>query len=215
MQTPRSRCVLLLTPLMTCWASFAAPAYPPPAGGWFYQYDSSMVNAGSGAANDALDGTCSHDNASDAWAGSAIGTGNHGGASALTEGETAFVRIQDTGDPRDYASSDPGSNLKLLFSRDLSGMELQDCLLDDGVTLAFRVRLATAPPLDDRHPNGGTLVEHWPTAGDGCLIHDGGKGSFSLHQASGGPISFSLATAKGRECQGFAVTSDRDFTSRK
>lgn len=195
MRNPRSRCVSIIVPLLTCWGSFAAPAYPPPAEGWDYRYEGSAADAGSGTAADALDGAWSHDNSSDTWDGSVIGSGRPGGASALTEGDTAFLRIQDTGDPRDYGLSDPGSNRKICFLRDFSGMGLGDSLLDDGVTLSFRARLATAPPLDDRHPDGGGGIDPWPTAGDGCLIHDGGKGHFSLHQATGGLISFSLATA--------------------
>ena len=55
----------------------------------------------------ALDDQWSHDNGSDAWDGTGPGEGSPGGAAAMVEDDVTFLRIQDTGDPRDYDMPDP------------------------------------------------------------------------------------------------------------
>ncbi|MBN2270694.1 MAG: PEP-CTERM sorting domain-containing protein [Sedimentisphaerales bacterium] len=162
-------------------------------GGIIYNYNGSADAPGSGSVFDALDGTWSHNNGSDEWDGTGIGAGRPGGASSLTLGTDTFLRIQDTGDPRDYGMPDP-SNRKIYFGHDLTADGVSDTFLDDGITLAFRARLSTPPPLDDLHPDGGGGIVPFPAGGDGYLIHDGGKGSIGLHQNAGGTISFSLVT---------------------
>ena len=87
-------------------------AYPVPDAWWTYIYTGN-------AAGDALDGTWDHDNGSDQWDGSPIGSGGPGGVSALSEGGTYYVRLQDTGDPRSNNMPDP-SNRKLYFTHQLS-----------------------------------------------------------------------------------------------
>ena len=165
------------------------------SGAIFYTYDGSPDAPGGGTGFDALDGTWSHNNGSDEWDGTGIGIGlgRPGGAMSLTEGATTFLRIQDTGDPRDYGMGDPGSTRKVYLGHNLSADGVSDTCLDDGITLAFRARLSTSDPLDDLHPDGGSGVIPFP-APDGYLIHDGGKGSIGLHQNAGGTISFSLVT---------------------
>jgi hypothetical protein len=135
---------------------------------------------------DSLDGTWGHDNGSDAWDGTGPGEGMPGGAVSLTEDGVTFLRIQDTGDPRDYGNSDP-TNRKVYLTH------LTDGGLD-GATLEFRARVATTPPLDDMHPDGGAGIEPWPAEGIGYHIRDDGKGMFGISDGVG-IISFSLAQA--------------------
>jgi hypothetical protein len=134
-----------------------------------------------------LDDTWDHDNGSDQWDETAPGEGNPGGAASLTEDDVTFLRIQDTGDPRDYGMGDPGSNRKVYPTR------LTDISLD-GLTLEVRMRVATTAPLDDQHPDGGAGVAPWPAEGIGYHIRDGGKGMIGVSDGVG-IISFSLAQA--------------------
>lgn len=146
-------------------------------------------DAAGGGGFTALDGTWSHDNGSDQWDETGIGAGRPGGASALEDGlGTDFLRIQDTGDPRDYGMGDPGSNRKLYFGHSIDfGL--------DGASLEIRARIATDGPLDDLHPNGGGGISPWPAGGLGYQIHDKGKGNFGIREDGVGIISFSLANA--------------------
>jgi hypothetical protein len=146
-----------------------------PAGPSGYVYD-----------GDALDDTWDHDNGSDQWDGTGPGEGMPGGAVSLTEDGVTFLRIQDTGDPRDYGMSDP-TNRKVYLTR------LVDIGLD-GASLEVRIRVATSAPLDDAHPDGGAGIEPWPEGGIGYHIRDGGKGMFGISDGVG-VISFSLAKA--------------------
>jgi hypothetical protein len=140
---------------------------------------------------DVLDAMWDHDNDSDAWDGTGIGEGNPGGASALVEDGVTFLRIQDTGDPRDYGISDP-SNRKIYLTHPIdNGLA--------GAHLEFRIRVATSAPLDDLYPNGGAGIEPWPAGGVGFHIRDGGKGMIGIAEGGGTAnpmqISFSLAKA--------------------
>lgn len=179
-----------------------AVLYATPAGGWLFAYDGSVDPTAAGF---------SHDNGSDEWDGSAIGAGRPGGASVLSGGGVDFLRLQDTGDPRDYGFSDPGSNRKLYFTH-AAGLSASP--LDTGVTLYFRTRLATGAPLDDAHPDGGGGIIPWPAGGDGYAIHDGGKGMFGIKQSTGGIVSFSLAESLTgltmNNLNGNTVTGDVD-----
>jgi hypothetical protein len=178
-------------------AGAAGPAawggYLPPVGGWTYEYDGSAAAAGPGTGFNALDGTWSHWNGSDEWDGTVIGAGRPGGAMSLTEGDTTYLRMQETGDPRDYGMSDPGSIRKLFFGHNATADGASNTFLDDGVTLSFRARLSTTGPLDDLHPDGGGGTSPWPAGGDGYILHDNGKGNFTLYQQAGGILSFCLA----------------------
>jgi hypothetical protein len=160
----------------------------------YYHYDGSQDAAGSGGAGavDALDGTWCHDDGSDEWDGSIIGAGRPGGAMSLPVGAPDYLRIQDTGDPRDYNMGDPGSNRKIYLGHQLTGAS--DTFLDDGIRLEFRARIPAGPPapIDQLHLDGGGGIIPYPAGGDGYVIHDGGKGSVGLHQNAGGTISFSL-----------------------
>jgi len=149
---------------------------------WCYVYD-----------GEALDEAWDHDNGSDAHDDSAIGQGMPGGASVLVEDDVTFLRIQDTGDPRDYGMSDP-TNRKVYLTR-----QLGDNGGLDGAHLEFRIRVATGAPLDDQHPDGGAGIAPWPEGGIGYHIRDGGKGMVGLSEGGGTDspmqISFSLAQA--------------------
>src|SRR5437667_11975692 len=99
----------------------AGVAYSDPPGGWTYIYNGDQLTVADDASGFAsLDGTWSHNNGSDTWDGSTIGgTFTTGGAfgvdnapgvaSMITEGGVTYLRMQDTGDPRDYGYTDPYS----------------------------------------------------------------------------------------------------------
>jgi len=138
------------------------------------------------------DETWDHDNNSDQWDGTGIGEGNPGGISAID----GYLRIQETGDPREHGFPDPGSNRKIYLAHDIGPDGASPTILDDGVTLFFRMRLATDGPLDQIHPDGGGDIVDVPATGDGYLVHDSGTGSIGIFQAAGGQISFTLTTAE-------------------
>ncbi len=200
--------------------SFAQTSYASPEGGWLYTYEAGSGDdiageAGSGFTS--LDGTFSHDNGSDQWDGSRFGADGRPGGAQVIDG---FLRMQETGDPRDHGFPDPGSIRKLYFGHDLSGDGASNTLLDDGVTLYFRARVPTTG--DDIHVNGGGGIIPYPATGDGYLTHNGGKGTIGIKQASGGLISFVLATAFDdtgelgaaiitNSLNGTAITGDVDF----
>ncbi|MCB1126795.1 MAG: hypothetical protein KDM81_09885, partial [Verrucomicrobiae bacterium] len=202
----------------------AAEAFPNPAGGWTYLYTGDQLQTG----EPAFDGTWTHDNGSDAFGEDEIGgvldpvnnpDNNPGGANLLSEGDTQYLRIQDTGDPRDYDGANPGawddpSNRKVYFGHYLS-QDLPEAdtlaILDNGVTLTFRARIPTAAkaggPLDplhrdgqnsgDDYPNNGVVP--YPEGGDGYLTSDGAKGNFVIRQIGdgtaehpGGAVALSL-----------------------
>ncbi|MEZ5300354.1 MAG: hypothetical protein R3F11_06760 [Verrucomicrobiales bacterium] len=64
------------------------------------------------------------------------------------------------------------------------------------MTLYFKARLATAAAggaLDQYRPDAdGAPQTDWDPNGDGHIIHDNGKGSFTVHDPQAGTISFSL-----------------------
>ncbi|MDA1273565.1 MAG: hypothetical protein O2960_05880 [Verrucomicrobia bacterium] len=188
---------MLTTPLT------AQLAFSPPDGGWNYLYKGDAVKyAPPGEGFASLDGTWSHDNGSDAWDGSGIGgtfgaDNRPGGAMIITEGDTTFLRIQDTGDPRDFGYADPSSNRKVYLGHDLTNDGAAETIMDDGVTLIFRARIPTSGPLDPLHRDGQQAngIQPYPKTGDGYVTSDGGKGNFVIKQAAGGAIAFSLTTA--------------------
>ncbi len=179
-------CVLVLALGLAAGQAVGGVSYSDPPGGWRYIYP------GVGAANPdaaALDGNWDHNNGSDAWDGSLIGAGQAGGIIALSDGGVSFLRIQDA-----LTSGGGTDSRKIYFGHSLTAIPnpmpqatADQILSVEGVTLSFRARLATTPPLD------GTV----PAGGDGYVIHDGGKGPFGVHQEAGGDktISFGLVRA--------------------
>jgi hypothetical protein len=178
-------------------------SFKTPDGGWNYAYEGSEgAYAADGEGFTSLDGTWSHDNGSDQWDGSGLGgefgDGNRpGGAEIITEGSIDYLRIQDTGDPRDYGFSDPASNRKVYLGHSLTEEGASETVIDDGVTLSFRARVPTGGGLDVLHPDGQAAngTQPYPEAGDGYVTSDGGKGNFVIKQSAGGAIAFSLTTS--------------------
>jgi len=144
-----------------------------------YTYEGDAAVFGEADDNDSLDGTWDHDNGSDKWDSTGPGEGNPGGAVALVEDDVTFLRIQDTGDPRDLGIDDP-SNRKVYLTH-LTGLGL------DGARLEVGIRVATTPPLDNQLSG-----DPWPEGGIGYHIRDGGKGMIGISDGVG-IISFSLA----------------------
>ncbi|MEM9659298.1 MAG: hypothetical protein AAF961_13145, partial [Planctomycetota bacterium] len=176
-------------------------AFDLPPGGWAYIYNG---DADANADDAALDGTWNHDNGSDSWDGTAPGTGRPGGAGVFTEGDDTFLRIQDTGDPRDFGQDDPGSNRKVYFTHDMGLDGASETFLDDGVTLSFGAGVPTTGVLDDLHVDGGAPpATPWPAEGNGLRLNDGGKSVFSLQQFAGTDNDMSIAFA-------LAVPSDHE-----
>ena len=155
--------------------------YLDPSGGWGYAFSG---NAAAYGTSSSLDGTWSISPNDSQWDGSAIGSGAPGGVSALTDGSTDYIRMQDTGDPRadSYGYSDP-SNRKLGFTHDISGVVSSVDPLNTGITLSFRARVPTTGTLDPIYAADGSGIVSYPAVGDGYLTHDQGKGGFSIHQA--------------------------------
>jgi hypothetical protein len=181
----------------------AGVSFADPAGDWTYIYTGDQCLTPFAAC---LDGTWNNNDAaaggSDAWDGSAPGQMGAagaapapGGAGIFQDGDTSFLRIQECGDPRSAPGggwADPG-NRKITFTHDISKeVANPTTIVDDGVTLSFRARIPTTPPLDPLYPaNGGPSP--WVTAG--YNIHDDGYGAFCVKQGRTGLgiVSFSLA----------------------
>ncbi|MCX5644018.1 MAG: discoidin domain-containing protein [Phycisphaerae bacterium] len=184
----------------TAWAGVS---FADPAGGWTYLYTGDQCLTPFAAC---LDGKWHHYDAaaggSDAWDGSAPGQmgaagvkPSPGGAGVFKEGDIGFLRIQDPGDPRAAPGggwADPG-NRKITFTHNITTeVAKPTTILDDGVTLTFRARIPTTPPLDPLYPaNGGP--NPWVTSG--YNIHDDGYGAFGIKQGTSGLgcVCFSLA----------------------
>ncbi len=200
--------------------SQAAEAYPDPPGGWNYLYNGDQLQVGeSGSGFTSLDGTWSHDNGSDQFDGSEIGgefgPGNApGGAILGTDGNITYLRMQATGDPRDYGYPDP-SNRKIYFGHDISNdMDpvKANTILDDGVTLTFRARIPTPSkaggPLDPLHRDKQQAQgpQPYPENGDGYVTSDGAKGNFVIRQ--GGDPNANPPVPAGAIAFSFTQTTD-------
>ncbi len=188
--------------------------YNDPVGGWLYSYGGAATVYGNGAGvADSLDGTWVRGGSSDSWDGSGLGgffdtvTNDPGGLESQSEGGVTYLRIQDPGDPRNqsaalgYTVADP-SNRKIYLIHPLA---LPDNVLDTGITIAFRIRIAASGPLDEQYPSTvGSAGENNSVPGgtawspNGGLNADDGKGFIGLHGAIGGSISFSPATPNDR-----------------
>jgi hypothetical protein len=173
-------------------------AYATPEGGWNYAYTGDRSAEDPTNETYALDGRWVRKNGSNSWDGSIIGAGAPGGAMTIANGEDTFLRMQDTGDPRDHGFPDTdsfGSNRRVAVAMNMTPDGASPTLLDDGVTLVMRMRLSTEEngPLDLVYPRGGGETQTWPAGGKGYDLHDGGKG-IGIRQSNGKWISFNLTT---------------------
>jgi hypothetical protein len=153
------------------------------------QFVGGVGPAGYGKPNDseALDGTWYHDQ-SDKWDGSGPGdtgpapTGPApGGASSLTESGATFIRVQDPGNPEVHGyvqgAQDPvNTNRRVYFGHSIAddyggdgepveppavnGRNWQR-LLDNGITVSFRMRIPYTGALDPIYPQSGGPTEPW------------------------------------------------------
>jgi len=195
--------------LFTCGEA-KAQVYSPPSDGWAYTFQGDAADASDDPFM-SLDGTWDHSNGSDAWDGSAIGEGVPGGVSALTDGDTNFIRVQDPGDPRSVEAlgiSDP-SNRKVYLTHNLfSDFDNQTepdnlpTILDDGITVYFRARVATAEtgPIDDAHLGGE--VSAWPEEGIGYFQHNSGKSLIAIKQTDNGGANVAFGLDYGANVNG-------------
>ncbi len=128
-----------------------------------------------------------------------------GGVGTFTNGSTTFLRLQDTGDPSSWGWADKGaqggpglprqegSNRKIQFAHPLSrdaGYDGNPTVLDSGITITFRTRIATAAtgPVDSIYPQSGPAVSSvtpWPTNGVGYGIANGGRAAFDVSDSGG------------------------------
>ncbi|MFV2068535.1 MAG: hypothetical protein ACC645_16315 [Pirellulales bacterium] len=203
--------------MATTTATDAGILYPDPPDGWAYTYEGAADDFGDAQGFNALDGVWDHSH-SDWWDGSAPGDGPlsppgppmPGGVGAFGGGEDGptYLRIQDTGDPTVHGFPDP-SNRKLYFTHDLApdipDLDLQ--VMDNGITISFRTRLATDGPLDDQYPEAAAPAP-WPAGGKGYPIANSGRAMFNVYQ-EGRPgddnevLGFSLLT--GGEAGEFGI----------
>ena len=191
------RAVLLQVATCTVLAVFNGMAaatdvsvdFNDPSGGWTYAYTGDAAAAGNGSDFDALDGTWSHDNDSDTWDGSAVGVAlpaMPGGVSGgLVDGDTTYARIQDVGDTRNnpggYDFGGEDNKCKLAFGHDVSNEgTVNTNILDAGVTLSFRAKIATGGTLDNAWARFSGDTGSWPSGGHGYPIFSNGRGMFTL-----------------------------------
>jgi hypothetical protein len=145
---------------------------------------------------------------------------------AFTDGATTFIRIQDPGLPNPFGWADKGAQLcptcprqegnnrRIEFKHEMTrdaGFSGTPAILDDGVTISFRSRIATREtgPLDDIYPEGGPSVIPWPEDGIGYRIRNNGRGMFMISQNGAvGPsrLAFSLMDMNSITAEGLTVT---------
>jgi hypothetical protein len=142
---------------------------------------------------DSLEGL-DHDNSVDMWDGTGPGEGNPGGVAALVEDDVTFIRVQDTGDPRDYGSTIP--TLKTNFS-----LYLTEALPDlglDGARVEIRTRIATTG-LDAWRKDGGGMAStglfDWPAGGLGGTFDFYGRGNIDIANGDQGVIALVMTTS--------------------
>ena len=124
-----------------------------------------------------------------------------GGVATYTESGTSYLRIQDPGDPLTYGWLEKGnqvgpgkplqegSNKKIEFKHEMARDPLfsdREDILDFGVTLSFRARIATAAhgPLDSAFPEDGSGPTPWPTDGLGYRLSGNGRAMVFVQQTS-------------------------------
>jgi hypothetical protein len=151
-----------------------------------------------------------------------------GGAGAFVDPDsTTFLRIQDVGQPQNWGWADKGdqgfdtgprqegNNRRIEFKHQMSrdaGFSGDLAVLDSGVTISFRARIATreTAPLDDIYPEGGgTSPIPWPVEGAGYRIRNNARGMFFISQngaAGPGRIAFSLLDSNAKTAENLTLT---------
>ena len=154
-----------------------AEKYPPPPGGWDYNFNGS---SDSNVSTKSLDGTWDHNNSSDHWDGTVPGTGNPGGV----------VTVPINGEPGNKAlqivdavkASGTNNNRRLTLTHNLETNEGTPAnFMDDGATFAFRLRL----------PESATDLQNAP---NGLNPHSGAKGIINF-RGSKGRVGFAFGIA--------------------
>lgn len=152
-----------------------------------------------------------------------------GGVATFTQGEDTYLRIQDAGNPQSWGWADKGqqagpgaprqegNNRRIQFNHPLDrvdGFSGNDDVLDRGITLSFRARIATPDdgPLDmiylESGPSGGSPLA-WPADGVGYPVGNNGRGMFMVTQtgaAGPGQLAFSLLNTNAITGNGLSVT---------
>ncbi|HAK97216.1 MAG TPA: hypothetical protein DCM87_20060 [Planctomycetes bacterium] len=155
---------------------------------YLYEGDGPLVGAGTPRPAVRIDGTWARATGSDEWDGLGLGAaiGAPGGMDIIDLGEgNSALRIVDQGDPRDLVPpyADP-CNRKLASGHDCAtelGAAYTDALVDDGVTLVFRVRMldnSALDPFDQPNPN--------PV---GYQFQSSGKGPIYIASRNAGPAN--------------------------
>jgi hypothetical protein len=137
-----------------------------------------------------------------------------GGVGAFTDagGGASFLRLQDPGLPgatvwgwadknAQACSTCPrqeGNNRRIEFVHEMdrdNGFSGTEAILNNGVTLSFRARIATAAtgPIDAIYPEEGPPSTPWPSDGYGYSVANNGRGMVMISQGS-----FGGATPEGR-----------------
>jgi hypothetical protein len=202
-------------PAGTVWAGIL---FADPGSGWDYTYEGTGDAFGTGAwgAFDALDGTWGHFQG-DWWDGSAPRSGLPGGVDAVVDSNdgTEYLLLQDPGNPPafgfEFEDEQGNSNRRLYFGHDMRSDNpgINQAVLDNGITISFRARLATDPPtLDDVYnedlvPN----TSPWPATGKGYEVYGGGRGHFGVIQLLGrdSPTQLSFSLIKFTEAEQFGL----------
>lgn len=157
----------------------ATAVYGEPEGGWDESFTGDILPS-------ELD--WNHGNGSDEWDGKGITDEDSepGGVEVFSEQGISYLRIQDT-----VTSGGTGNNRKIMFTKPvLDGLvPLEEG--GEGVTLHFRLRLATGDNIDE------SIVD-WLPEGDGASIRFGGKGMLGIDTTTG-TFGFALGTTDADE----------------
>jgi hypothetical protein len=153
-----------------------------------------------------------------------------GGVGAFNDGGVSFLRFQDAGQPRDWGwpnkntqagpgkPRQEGNNFRIGVAHPLNrdaGYSGDQFLLNTGVTLTFRTRIATAAtgPLDSVYPEGGpsqwSTPQPWPTSGVGYPIGNDGRGIIDISHgfgATGRQLAFGLVNSPVLQFEGVSST---------
>ena len=187
-------------------------------GGWDYAFTGDADSNGDGTTggSNKLDGTFA--GIQNRWDGSAPGvfgdpsvdpnSDSPGGVDAVVgsgaDAGVNYLRIQDTGEPSNYAGTSGASNwnsntdsgkIYLFHNTEQDVVSSNDDpIISDGITISFRARIATTGTLDDQYPQSGNGTLPWPVGGKGFRIGGSGRAMFTINQGGFNQMGFSLLT---------------------